>query len=292
MKKNFKVVDVFTDVPFKGNPVAVVFESDGLSVDQMQGIANWTNLSETTFVMRPISPEADYSVRIFTPTAELPFAGHPTLGVAHAILESGTCSARNAQLVQECGVGLVKLKVSDHGPTGRSIFFDLPVATFKTLSAQETGAVSNILGIPRSSIICSEWVSVGPSFIVVQLPTAGQTLQLQPKLDELHEFSKSMGIVGFVVFGPHIDRSDATIESRSFFPILGINEDPVCGSGNGAIAAFIHKTGQTQDFGRSYVSAQGLMVGRAGRISVNIGSDGAVQIGGKSITCLDGSITI
>ncbi|XAH21351.1 PhzF family phenazine biosynthesis protein [Xylophilus sp. GW821-FHT01B05] len=290
MNKHFKVIDVFTDVPFKGNPVAVVFDADGLSGDQMQGIANWTNLSETTFVMRPTSPEADYKVRIFSPTVELPFAGHPTIGVAHAVLETGICSARNGQLVQECGVGLVKLKVNETDPIGRSIFFDLPAAAFNTLGDQDFEAVTDILGIPRSSILHAEWVSVGPSFIVVQLPTADQTLQLQPKLDMLWEFSKAMGIVGFVVFGLHTDRPDATIESRAFFPILGINEDPVCGSGNGAIAAFIHKTGQTETFGRSYVSTQGVMVGRAGRISVNIGTDGAVQIGGQSMTCLDGTI--
>lgn len=292
MNKNFKVVDVFTDVPFKGNPVAVVFDADGLSGERMQGIANWTNLSETTFVMRPTTPDADYSVRIFSPTAELPFAGHPTIGVAHAVLESGTCSPRDGQLVQECGVGRVTLEVHETDPAGRRIFFRLPTASFKTLGARDFESVADILGTPPDSIVHAERVSVGPSFIVVQLPTAAQTLRLQPRLEVLHAFAKATGIAGFVVFGRHVDGSDAAIEARAFFPALGIDEDPVCGSGNGAIAALIHKTGQTAVFGHSYVSTQGAMVGRAGRISVHIEMDGAVRIGGNSITCLDGTISV
>lgn len=292
MQVKFKQVDVFANTSFKGNPVAVVLDSTGLTTPQMQSIANWTNVSETTFVSAATDPLADYKIRIFTPTSELPFAGHPTIGTAHALIEAGLVQPKNGLITQQCEVGLIPILVEreSEGPT--HIFFELPKAKFVELSTDEIHRVQEILGASSLAAITPMFVNVGPIHTVVQLPTAQDVLSLTPKLDELNQFSKEYGTAGVVVFGAQDSNKETAIEARSFFPLLGINEDPVCGSGNGAIAAFIAQTQQTSVFGEYFSSSQGQALGREGKIALRIYPDFRIQVGGESVTTIDGLISI
>lgn len=291
MQVPFKQVDVFTAVPYQGNPVAVVLDARSLTTGQMQAIASWTNLSETTFVLPPTTLEADYQLRIFTPRSELPFGGHPTLGSVHALLEADLCRLREGKLVQECGVGLVTLHVQQSGDR-RTIYFDLPAPAHTRLPADAQAQVHAVLGLPQDANLSAGIVDVGPVFIVVQLPDAAQVLALTPDMPALAALSAQRGVLGIVAFGAYLGDGPATIESRAFFPAAGIPEDPVCGSGNGAIAAFIRHTGQTGAFGERYTSSQGSRIGRAGRLSLVFQADGGIQVGGQSVTCLDGQIRL
>ncbi|MGO3869765.1 MAG: PhzF family phenazine biosynthesis protein [Alcaligenes sp.] len=292
MQVKFKQVDVFANTSFKGNPVAVVLDATGLTESQMQGIANWTNVSETTFVSAATNPAADYKIKIFTPTSELPFAGHPTIGTAHALIEAGIVQPKNGWITQQCEVGLIPILVERESNGSTQIFFELPKAEFTELNAEEIQRVQDILGTPALSAITPRFVNVGPIHTVVQLPTAQDVLALTPKLDDLHRFSKEHGTAGIVVFGAQESRKTSAIEARSFFPILGINEDPVCGSGNGAIAAFIAETQQTSVFGNHFSSSQGQALGREGKIALRISPDTRIQVGGESVTTIDGLISI
>lgn len=291
MQVAFKQVDVFTAVPYQGNPVAVILDARGMTTEQMQAIASWTNLSETTFVLPATTPGADYQLRIFTPRSELPFGGHPTLGSAHALLEAGLCEVREGKLVQECGVGLVTLHVQQEGAP-RTLYFDLPAPAHTSLEAEAQAQVQAVLGLPQDSVLSGGIVNVGPVFIVVQLPDAAQVLALTPDMQALAALSVQRGVLGIVAFGAYPGDGPATLESRAFFPAAGIPEDPVCGSGNGAIAAYIRHTGQTATFGDRYTSSQGSRIGRAGRLALVFLADGGIRVGGQSVTCVDGQIRL
>lgn len=291
MSLKFKLVDVFTTQPFKGNPVAVVLDANALTTEQMQHVASWLNLSETTFVLSPTVEGADYRLRIFTPTTELPFAGHPTLGTAHALLEAKLLAPTDGEVVQECGVGLVRLKVEADGASTK-LYFALPPAGFSALDSDDLDLVREILSTGDLSEGSAQFVDVGPVHTVVQLKTAEQVLALTPDMARLVEFSKKRGVVGIIAFAPHPAGSGSAIESRAFFPILGIQEDPVCGSGNGAIGAFIAKSRQKENFGNRYISSQGGAVGRDGFVHINIVEDDRVYVGGDCVTCVEGSIQL
>ncbi|OCX17431.1 PhzF family phenazine biosynthesis protein [Pseudomonas graminis] len=286
----FKQVDVFTAERFMGNPVAVVLEAEGLSDDQMQQIANWTNLSETTFVLPKKEAVADYRVRIFTPGSELPFAGHPTIGTAHALLEAGVIHASAGVVIQECGVGLVRLHVSVDKLANQVIAFELPEATITTLQDAEVRQLEAILGMPvhgpRPAL-----VDVGARWIVAQLPDARQVLENQPDLEQMKIHNLKARATGVVIFGKHQDGSDAGVEVRAYAPACGVNEDPVCGSGNGAMAAFIRDTGQASDFGTSLLASQGVKVNRRGFIQLSITGD-VITVGGNAVTCISGTMSI
>lgn len=290
MKRAVKFVDVFSSVPFKGNPVAVVLDAEGLTAEQMQQIARWTNLSETTFVLNPSDGNADYRVRIFTPRNEMVFAGHPTLGTAHALLEAGIVKVSDGKLVQECGVGLVNVSVTDDPTIGRSIAFDLPTAKFESFSSTQRFELEKVLACSNFSAWAPLFVNVGPALAVAQLQSADDVLSLSPDFSELTRFSERYGVVGLLVFGAYPSGGDAAIESRAFFPLLGVDEDPVCGSGNGGIAAFVHRTGQTALIGSRYISSQGAKVGRSGKVRISIDQAGDVTVGGQCVTCFDGKI--
>ncbi|THF64923.1 PhzF family phenazine biosynthesis protein [Pseudothauera nasutitermitis] len=290
MKVPFKQVDVFTGVPFGGNPVAVVLDAQGLDAAQMQRIANWTNLSETTFVLPPTHTDADYRVRIFTPRAELPFAGHPTLGTAHALLEAGRIAARNGRLTQECAAGLIALTVSAADGGGVQIAFDLPSPGYAPLGAGQIDELEDILGAPLLRAHPPQFINVGPTWTTVQLADAATVLSLAPDMARLAAFDLRTKSTGVVVFGAHAQGADAAMEVRAFAPSQGVNEDPVCGSGNGAVAAFVREAGLVAAFGARYVSSQGAAVGRSGRLSIGIEAGGAIRVGGQSVTCIDGSI--
>ncbi|MGJ7555214.1 PhzF family phenazine biosynthesis protein [Variovorax sp. RB3P1] len=287
MKRTYKVVDVFTATPFMGNPVAVILDAEGLDTHQMQAIAGWTNLSETTFVLPPSSPEADYRLRIFTPRGELPFAGHPTLGSAYALLEAGRAKPReNGSLVQECAMGLVALTVSDTGGD-RRLSFELPPATIATLRKADLNDLEAILGIKPK--LEPGVVNVGPVWIIAQLEDADAVIGLRPNLAKLAELERRLGVTGVTVFGSH-PSGEAAIEVRTFAPSSGVDEDPVCGSGNGSVAAFLWERGLLPSSGKDYLATQGRCVGRNGRIAVNIDSKGGIRIGGSCVTCVDGSM--
>lgn len=282
----YKVVDAFSNKPFMGNPVAVILDAEGLSDTEMQTIARWTNLSETTFLLPATHPDADYRLRIFTPRSELPFAGHPTLGSAHAILEAGLHSPRNGVLVQECAAGLINIAVSGNGPE-RTLTLSMPPAQIRPLSDIEVEELEGILGVKVSKSEPPAAINVGPVWIVAKLDNAETVLALQPDFARSAAFEKKLNATGVTVFGPHAG-GDADIEVRSFAPSCGVEEDPVCGSGNGSVGYFRLNNEAASADGMTYTASQGSRVGRDGRISVDIDGDGKVLVGGMCVTCAEG----
>ena len=275
----FQQVDVFTAVPFKGNPVAVVLDGDRVSAADMQAIAGWTNLSETTFVCAPSDERADYRLRIFTPKRELPFAGHPTIGSAHAVLRHGLKGKTAGRLVQECGKGLVDIKIE-----GDRLFLALPEPRFREPSASQVAAVAEALGVKTADIQRASIVDVGPVWFTLQLPSAGTVAALCPDMGRLAALG-SIGITGVNVFGLHDVGAGADLEVRSFAPGEGVPEDPVCGSGNGCVAALVRRDRVLQ--AHSYVAGQGRCLGRDGRVAVEL--DGStIWLGGHAVTCVEG----
>lgn len=275
----FKQVDVFTAVALKGNPVAVILDAGGLSAEQMQAIANWTNLSETTFVTPATDPAADYAVRIFTPKSELPFAGHPTLGTAHAVIEAGLATPKNGKVVQQCTVGLVEVSTA-----GTGLSFRLPRYAYQEAPEAEklTAALAEgaIKGQPQI-------VNVGPRWVIAELASAETVEQLQPNLPILADYDRAHSTTGMTVYA---EKPEGGIVVRSFAPADGIAEDPVCGSGNGAVAAYRLKAGQVSA-GSLYMASQGRQVGRDGHVRVRIEGD-AVHVGGDCVTVVDGTFRI
>lgn len=275
--RSIKFVDAFSSEPFKGNPVAVVLDAQGLNDDQMKTIARWTNLSETTFVLPPKDPNADYTLRIFTPKGELPFAGHPTLGSAHALVESGLVKPKNGILVQQCAQGFVPIKVEDNLFT-----LEMPEAKVKEFSQEDTTTLESIL---NCQLIAPAPVDVGPIFVIGQVKNVEKLLQLEPDLSRLAEFERKLKITGITLFANYPDSAD--IEVRTFAPSCGVPEDPVCGSGNGALAVYRKFRGLSET--SSYVAKQGRKVGRDGRLHINV--DSVIGVGGECVTCLKGCST-
>jgi PhzF family phenazine biosynthesis protein len=282
----YKVVDAFSDRPFKGNPVAVVLDSAGLSDVEMQAIARWTNLSETTFLLPANDPIASYRLRIFTPRSELPFAGHPTLGSAHAILEAGRATPRDGVLVQECEHGLVRIAVEQDGAS-RRLVLDLPDAAVTPLDPVDVDELEAIIGAPVNRDATPAIVNVGAVWVVAQLADADALLALEPDYARSARFERRLGATGLSLFGAHA-HGEAAIEVRSFAPSCGVEEDPVCGSGNGSVAVFRSLRGMLAAGGDRYVATQGQKVGRDGRISVSVDANGKVTVGGACVTCIDG----
>jgi PhzF family phenazine biosynthesis protein len=279
----FQQVDVFTAVPFKGNPVAVVLDGDQFTTEEAQAIARWTNLSETTFVCSPRHPEADYRLRIFTPRSELPFAGHPTVGSAYAILRHGLKPRNPSRLVQECPKGLVPLRVDADG-----IFFALPACVHREPGTEQRTALAGALGIDATDIVRASIVDVGPVWFTVQLAEARMVIGLKPDMDRLSSVTPT-GATGVTVFGQYPPGSHADVEVRSFAPSEGAPEDPVCGSGNGCVAALLQR--DRVPVPSRYVASQGRCLGRDGRVHVHYGDDGSIWIGGSAVTCLEGTLT-
>lgn len=286
----FKQVDVFTAVPYLGNPVAVVLDGSDLSTEQMQCVARWTNLSETTFVLPPTLEGADYRVRIFTPGSELPFAGHPTIGTAHALLDAGRITPHAGSLVQECAVGLVKLTVGVNSNGQRTMGFEMPAATLTDLTVAQARQLYELFPAMKTGDLRPHLVDVGPRWIVVQVPDAQTVLSARPDMGVISALSADAQATGVVLFGAYGSGHGAQIEVRAFAPLCGIHEDPVCGSGNGCMAAFIRQTGQTAQFGERFTAFQGQVVGRAGQIQLCITPD-RIEVGGCAVTCIDGQIT-
>lgn len=284
----YKVVDAFSHRPFKGNPVAVVLDAEGLSDAEMQAIARWTNLSETTFLLPASDPSASYRLRIFTPRSELPFAGHPTLGSAHAILEAGRATPQDGFLVQECGQGLVRIKVEGDGAE-RQLVLALPAAKVTPLEPADIDELEAIIGAAVVRDAAPAIIDVGAVWVVAQLADAEALLELEPDYARSARFEQRLGATGLSLFGAHRD-GEAAIEVRSFAPSCGVEEDPVCGSGNGSVAVFRALRGMLAPQGAFYIAAQGQKTGRDGRIFVTVDAAGNVTIGGPCVTCLDGAL--
>ncbi len=283
MQRAFRQVDVFTATPFMGNPVAMVLDCDGLSDAAMQRFANWTNLSETTFVLPAINPAADYCLRIFTPRFELPFAGHPTLGSAHALLDAGRATPANGKLIQQCAVGLVEIAVPDDWRDA-GLSFRLPPHKLRTAPAPDALISAMRGGAPVSEPAI---VDVGPKWAIAQFADEAKVRSLAPDLAALAAYDRAHGSTGLTVFA-ETDGSDIVV--RSFAPLDGIAEDPVCGSGNGSVAAYRLEHG-AMTVGSAYSASQGREVGRDGTVAVRYADDG-IHVGGRCVTCVSGVVEI
>lgn len=293
-QRPFQQVDVFTAVPYRGNPLAVVLDGEGLGVDAMQAFTNWTNLSECTFVLPPTpagaAAGADYRVRIFCPGRELPFAGHPTLGTCHAWLGAGGVPRAGDLVVQECGAGPVRIR---RDGDGRLAFAAPPLIRSGPLDEPDVALIARGLGVARDDIVAHAWCDNGPTWRAVMLRSAGQVLALAP--DAAILAGLDVGVVGprspsSAAPGAPA-RDDATdFEVRAFFPgNAGMTEDPVTGSLNAALAQWLIGAGMAP---RRYVAAQGTALGRAGRVWIERDDDGTVWVGGASVTCMQGMVQL
>ena len=281
--RRFRQVDVFTQVPFLGNPLAVVLDGEGLDAATMHAIARWTNLSETTFVCQPSDPAADYRLRIFSPWGEFPFAGHPTLGSAHALLEAGLVPKTAGRLVQQCGVGLVALTVGADG----MLAFEAPPARCTPMDAALAPLLQAALRLPHP--MRATRVDLGIRWLVVALDSAAHCLAVQADGAGLEELIRACDIDGVAMYGAHEgDARPADIEVRALLVENGLLvEDPVTGSANACIARLL----QQQGLEKNYRARQGTQLGRDGRITVEY-ENGAPWVGGHSITVVEGLIRI
>mgnify|MGYP003333257539 FL=1 len=276
MRRRFAQLDVFADKPLLGNPLAVVVDAEGLDSEQMQTFARWTNLSETTFLLPPTNSSADYRVRIFTPTEELPFAGHPTLGSAFAWLTHGGSQKQQGFIVQECGVGFVTVRQEN-----RTLAFKAP-PLLRGGPAEETVVLEAAiaLGIERSSIIDAAWVDNGPGWLGLMLASADEVLSIKPRAMDL-----TVGVVGFYPIG-----APFKYEVRAFYPKGGATiEDPVTGSLNASLAQWLIGNGVVT---APYKASQGKAMGHAGIVHISTDDSGAVWIGGNVMLCVEGTVDL
>ena len=276
--RRFAQVDVFTAAALRGNPLAVVHDAAGLSDARMAGFARWTNLSETTFLLPPTDAAADYRVRIFTPGGELPFAGHPTLGSCHAWLAAGGRPRDPAEVVQQCGIGLVRVR---RGEGGLLSFAAPPLRRSGPADAATLAQAARALGVELARIRRHQWVDNGPGWLALMFDSAAEVLALQPDF-------VAMGALRLGVVGPHPAGSESDFEVRFFAAAIGINEDPVTGSLNAGLALWLIGAGLAPD---RYVAAQGAALGRAGRVTVQRDGD-TVWIGGAVTPVIAGTVRI
>lgn len=273
MPRRFAQVDVFGSGPCSGNPVAVVLDAEGMRDEEMQRFARWTNLAETTFLLPPTDPEADYRARIFTPVLELPFAGHPTLGTCHAWLEAGG-EAQAGEIVQECDAGLIRIRREE----ARLAFEAPPLVRSGPASAEDAAKVAAALGLDPEEMLAVEWVDNGPGWITVLLESADRVLELRPGALDF-----DLGAVGF-----HPPGSPAAIELRAWAPVNGLAaEDPVTGSLNASVAQWLIGSGRLT---APYLAHQGTAIDRAGRIHVSQDADETIWVGGRTETVIAGQL--
>jgi PhzF family phenazine biosynthesis protein len=277
VQRPLRQVDVFGSAPFAGNPVAVVLDGAGLTTEQMQRLANWTNLSETTFVLPADAPGADYQVRIFTTSTELPFAGHPTLGTCHAWLEAGGQPGSSERIVQQCQAGLIPIRRD----SGRLSFAAPPLVRSGPVEESLTAGIAAQLGIGRSEILDAQWADNGPGWVAVLLGSAQAVLDLRPTITPGTE----LGVVG-----PYPAGSECAIEVRAFFTQDQQSaEDPVTGSLNASLAQWLVATGR---LAAPYVASQGTVLGRRGRVHVSADDEGAFWVGGATVTEIVGVVDL
>ncbi len=316
----FKQVDVFTATPYYGNPLAVVLDGAGLSDDDMAHFARWTNLSETTFVLPPSDAAkaagADYRVRIFTPGGELPFAGHPTLGTCHAWLQAGGQPQQaSGQIIQECQQGLIPIRRD-----AARLAFAAPALKRSAPRPAVLAQVAGALGLKASQIMAAHLLDNGPVWLSLLLDTPQTVLQLSPNHAELKKLGLKVGVAAVysaqtattliakssheaAAFSPraganaaaqesavtHAQTGEPNLEVRAFAAPVGVNEDPVTGSLNASLAQWLIADGHLP---QRYLAAQGVCLGRAGRVYIERDASGQVWVGGESVTCIDGTVTL
>jgi PhzF family phenazine biosynthesis protein len=283
----FMQVDVFTARALAGNPVAVVLDADALDDATMQRLAAWTNLSETTFVLRPTTQSADYRLRIFTPRGELPFAGHPTIGSAHAVLAAGMLPAHATRLVQECGAGLLPLRL-EGAASERRLFVRVPEARVRREGVPAPDTLTRVLGArPTEDALA---IDVGPVWLVARLADEAAVRALRPDGAGVARVGEAAGATGVTVFALR-EGAGPRVVVRSFAPAAGVPEDPVCGSGNASVAAYLQASGLLARSGSTFVASQGRELGRDGEVHVRVGEGGeGIEIGGRAVTVVDGSM--
>ena len=290
MKRRFIQCDVFTDTPYKGNPLAVVVDGEGLSDQQMQQFANWTNLSETTFLLKPVNPKADYKVRIYTPQIEMPFAGHPTLGSCAAWLDAGGIPATPGKVVQECQIGLIDIDISNSPPA-----FTAPATRIEQLSDEEIKHLAGVIDLPAEKIVSAVFLENGPPWLVLELESASAVLGIDAdKISGQAVVSTGgRGVSCLGVLGAHTNnesRGDqADFEVRLFASEAGIVEDPITGSLNAAIAMWLDSEARLAE--KTLVS-QGTALGREGRLFIRRLGPSDIQIGGHSHIQIRGDVEI
>ena len=275
--RKYSEVDVFSDQPYLGNPLAVVHDAQGLDDAQMQRFAKWTNLAETTFIMSPSHPEADYQVRIFSAVQEFPFAGHPTLGSASAWLAAGGQPRNKEHIIQECGAGLVKIRIAD----GLMAFQAPPLTKYEPADESTIREVAAALGISRDRILDAAWLVNGPEWIGIRLADAREVLELAPDPADL-------GTLSIGVAGPQSPGHATAFEVRAFLGGDPVWEDPVTGSLNAGLGRWLFDTGVAPE---NYVASQGTAVGCRGRVHISIDGD-EVWVGGAVSTCVQGEVRI
>ena len=306
----FKQVDVFTATPYLGNPLAVVMNA-GTALDEtdMQRFAKWTNLSETTFILPPADPSADYRVRIFTPSGELPFAGHPTLGTCHAWLQAGGKPRNKDFIVQECKVGLVRIR-REPGTGGAAdrLAFAAPPLKRTAPGPVVLAQVAAALGLKSPQITAAQMLDNGPAWLGLLLDSPDTVLRLTPNNLELEKLNVKVGVAALYAeeaapaligranreakaFGksPSATVKGPDLEVRAFAPCIGINEDPVTGSFNASLAQWLMAEAYVPE---RYVASQGVCLGRAGLVHLERDASGQVWVGGESVTCIDGAVTL
>jgi PhzF family phenazine biosynthesis protein len=276
--RRFTQVDVFTDELMFGNPVAVVHDAPELTSQQMADFASWTNLSETTFLSAPTDEQADYQIRIFTPNSELPFAGHPTLGSAHAWLEAGGVAKDSNMIIQQCAVGLVRIRRDGN----RLAFAAPPLVRGGDVAPEDLSEIMAFLGVNHDQVVTAQWADNGPGWVALLLADAETVLELRPRAADAGRFS-AVGVIG-----PYPPGSEVDFEVRAFTSLVGPGEDPVTGSLNAALGQWLITTGQAPG---SYVAAQGTVLGRRGRVHVNK-TGNEVWVGGNTITGVTGTVHI
>ena len=307
--RRFKQIDVFTATPYLGNPLAVVHDGGGLDDAEMQRFARWTHLSETCFLLPPLDAQADYRVRIFTPGGELSFAGHPTLGSCHAWLQAGGQPKDASVIVQECGIGLIRIR---REACTQRLAFAAPPLRRSPPDAQMLAGVGAALGIQDSQIRAAQWLDNGPVWLALLLDSAETVLQLTPDHLALEQLAVKVGVAAFYppeeappliaranreaqAFGASVTRMEEgasaapDLEVRAFAAAIGVNEDPVTGSLNASLAQWLMADAHAP---ASYLASQGVCLGRAGQVYIERDAQGQVWVGGESVTCIEGQVML
>jgi PhzF family phenazine biosynthesis protein len=289
--RRFKQVDAFSAQPFRGNPVAVVLGADALSSEQMQRIAAWTNLSETTFVLEPTISAPAYRLRIFTPMHELSFAGHPTIGSCHAVIEAGIAVPEHGRLVQECGAGNLRLEISGTGGD-RWIHVEAPEAALAGEFPQLGSAISRALGAEIDAVLTPTAFCNGPSWLFVHVEREAELAGIAPDLSAVAALSVQYAVSGIAAFS-FAEPGEFAVHLRCFAPAFGVPEDPVTGSANAALPAYLAHHGLLSRVGREYLATQGSELGRDGRVHVRVLDErGRSAIGGQAVTVVEGELRL